>query len=159
MSKNKIIIVLLIMLSVGIISLYTTYAYEDESNTIINEPSSDSNLIYLLKNSTNKEISVGPNEQKFFDVSLKNTYDSTVRYGMYYYMINPEKMPDNVVISLTEDSVDALENTIKPNATRNVSLQITNNSDYSIDLVIGALIGYEYGAMEELEKDGIILIK
>lgn len=159
MSKNKIIIVLLIMLSIGIISLYTTYAYEDENNTIINEPTSDSNLIYLLKNSTNKEVSVGPNEQKFFDISLKNTYDSTVRYGMYYYMINPEKLPDNVIISLAEGSEDKLENTIKPDTTRNVSLQITNNSEYAIDLVIGALIGYEYGNMEELEKDGIVLIK
>ena len=31
MSKNKIMIVLLIMLSIGIISLYTTYAYEEEN--------------------------------------------------------------------------------------------------------------------------------
>ena len=159
MSKNKIIIVLLFMLSIGIISLYTTYAYEEENNTIINEPTSDSNLIYLLKNSTNKEVSIGPSEQKFFDISLKNTYDSTVRYGMYYYMINPEKMPDNVTISLAEGSEDELENTIKPDTTRNVSIQITNNSDYAIDLIIGALIGYEYGNMEELEKDGIVLIK
>lgn len=159
MSKNKIIIVLLFMLSIGIISLYTTYAYEEENNTIINEPTSDSNLIYLLKNSTNKEVSIGPSEQKFFDISLKNTYDSTVRYGMYYYMINPEKMPDNVTISLAEGSEDVLESTIKPNTTRNVSIQIANNSDYAIDLIIGALIGYEYGNMEELEKDGIVLIK
>jgi len=159
MSKNKIIIVLLIMLSIGIISLYTTYAYEEENNTIIKEPVSDSNLIYLLKNSTNKEVSVAPKEQKFFDINLKNTYQSTVRYGMYYYMINPEKLPDNVTISLAEGSEDALESTIKPDATRNVSLQITNDSDYAINLIIGALIGYEYGDMEELEKDGIVLIK
>jgi len=159
MSKNKIIIVLLIMLSIGIISLYTTYAYEEENNTIINEPTSDNNLVYLLKNSTNKEISVGPKEQKFFDINLKNTYESTVRYGTYYYMINPEKLPDNVKITLAEGSEDVLESTIKPNTTRNVSIQITNNSDYAIDLIIGALIGYEYGNMEELEKDGIVLIK
>ena len=159
MSKNKIIIVLLIMLSIGIISLYTTYAYEEDNNTIIKEPVSDSNLIYLVKNSTNKEVSVGPKEQKFFDINLKNTYEATVRYGMYYYMINPEKLPDNVIITLAEGSEDALESTIKPDATKNVSLQITNNSNYAINLIIGALIGYEYGNMEELEKDGIILIK
>jgi hypothetical protein len=147
------------MLSIGIISLYTTYAYEEENNTIIKEPISDSNLVYLLKNSTNKEISVGPKERKFFDINLKNTYESTVRYGMYYYMINPEKLPNNVTISLAEGSEDALESTIKPSETRSVSLQITNDSDYAINLIIGALIGYEYGDMEELEKDGIVLIK
>ena len=159
MSKNKIIIVLLIMLSIGIISLYTTYAYEEENNTIIKEPTSDSNLIYLLKNSTNKEVSLGAKETKFFDIVLKNTYESTVRYGMYYYMITPEKLPENVKISLAEGSEDALESTIKPDDTKNISLQITNDSDYAINLIIGALIGYEYGEMEELEKDGIVLIK
>lgn len=159
MSKNTIIIVLLIMLSVGIISLYTTYAYEEENNTIIKEPISEANLIYLLNNSTNKEVSIGPKEQKFFDINLRNTYESTVRYGMYYYMINPEKLPDNVTISLAEGSEDVLESTIKPNATRNVSIQIKNDSDYAINLIIGALIGYEYGNIDELEKDGIVLIK
>lgn len=159
MSKNTIIIVLLIMLSVGIISLYTTYAYEEENNTIIKEPISEANLIYLLNNSTNKEVSIGPKEQKFFDINLRNTYESTVRYGMYYYMINPEKLPDNVTISLAEGSEDVLESTIKPDATRNVSIQIKNDSDYAINLIIGALIGYEYGNIDELEKDGIVLIK
>ena len=148
MSKNTIIIVLLIMLSVGIISLYTTYAYEEENNTIIKEPISEANLIYLLNNSTNKEVSIGPKEQKFFDINLRNTYESTVRYGMYYYMINPEKLPDNVTISLAEGSEDVLESTIKPNATRNVSIQIKNDSDYAINLIIGALIGYEYGNID-----------
>ena len=49
MSKNKIIIVLLIMLSICVISLYTTYAYE--GNEVINEGplSSTNNLIYTLK--------------------------------------------------------------------------------------------------------------
>ena len=159
MSKNKIIIVLLIMLSIGVISLYTTYAYEEENNTIIKEPISDSNLIYLLKNSTNKEVSVGPKEQKFLDINLKNTYDSTVRYGIYYYMINPEKLPDNVMITLAEDSEDILENTIKPGQTRSVSIKLRNDSEYTIRLIIGALIGFEHGEIEELVTDGEVLIK
>ena len=158
MSKNKIMIVLLFMLSIGIISLYTTYAFEEENNTIIKSPISEDNLVFDLTG-PKKEVSVGPKEQKFFDITLKNTYESTVRYGMYYYMINPDKLPDNVTISLAEGSEDVLENTIKPDNTRNVSIEIINDSDYSINLIIGALIGYEYGDMEELEKDGIILIK
>ena len=158
MSKNKIMIVLLIMLSIGIISLYTTYAFEEE-NTIIPEISSDKNIVFSLKNSTNKEIAVAPNEEKFLDINLTNTYDTTVRYGAYYYMINPEKLPDNVSIKLAEGSEDELENIIKPQETKSISLQITNNSEYSINLIIGAIIGYEYGNMEELEKNGVVLIK
>ena len=146
------------MLSIGIISLYTTYAYEGE-NIIIQESNSDKNFVFSLKNSTNKEVSVAPNEEKFFDINLTNTYETTVRYGAYYYMINPERLPENVIITLAEGSEDELENIIKPQETRSISLQITNNSEYSINLIIGAIIGYEYGNMEELEKNGVVLIK
>lgn len=157
MSKNKIIIVLLILLSVGIISLYTTYAYEE--NDIIFEPLNSNNIILPLKESTNKEIVLNAKEEKFIDISLNNTYESTIRYGMYYYMINPEKLPDNVTIALSEDSQDILENTIKPSQTRSVSIKIKNDSEYTIKLIIGALIGFEHGEIEDLVTDGEILIK
>ena len=158
MSKNKIIIVLLFMLSIGIISLYTTFAFE-ENDTIQEESDSTYNLMYSLKNSTNKEITINPNEEKFIDINLKNTYNSTIRYGMYYYMINPNKLPDNVTITLSDDSKDLLESTIKPDKEKYVSIKITNNSEYSINLIIGALIGFENGKIEELVTDGEVLIK
>lgn len=158
MSKNKIIIVLLIMLTVGIISLYTTFGYQGE-NKIQEQSNADYNLIYSLKNSTNKEITVNANEEKFIDINLKNTYTSTIKYGMYYYLINPNKLPDNVVITLAEGSQDLLENTIKPEGTGTVSIKITNNSEYTINLIIGALIGFENGNIEDLVTDGEVLIK
>lgn len=158
MSKNKIIIALLILLSIGVISLYTTYGFEGNNN--INEPlNSGNNLIYSLKESSNKEITLSPKEEKFIDISLKNTYEYTIRYGMYYYLISPTSLPDNVKITLSEDSTDLLENTIKPNQTRSVSIKITNNSEYSINLIIGALIGFEHGEIEELVTAGEVLIK
>ena len=60
MSKNKIMIVLLLMLSIGIVSLYTTYAYEENNNNINEISTSDSNLIYSLKDSSNREITIMP---------------------------------------------------------------------------------------------------
>ena len=88
------------MLSASIVSLYTTYGLEE--NNIINpgESTSDYNIISAIKESTNKQISIGALEEKFIDVNLKNTYASTIKYGMYYYLISPEKMPDNVIIQL-----------------------------------------------------------
>ena len=156
MSKNKIIIVLLILLSIGVISLYTTYAYEDNNEELSNQ---HYNLMYPLKESSNKEIAVGAKEEKFIDISLKNTYENTIRYGMYYYMINPTKLPDSVTITLSEDSEDLLEDIIKPNQTRSISIRITNDSEYAINLIIGALIGFEHGEIEELVTDGEVLIK
>ena len=159
MSKNKILIVLLMMLSIGIVSLYTTYAYEENNHTNIEESTSEHNLIYSVKDSTNKEINVNPNEEKFIDISLKNTYESTIRYGMYYYMINPTALPENVTITLADDSIDSLEDTIKPSQTRSVSIRINNSSEYSINLIIGALIGFENGEISDLITDGEKLIK
>ena len=78
---------------------------------------------------------------------------------MYYYMISPTALPDNVTITLADGSVDILENTIKPEQTRSVSIRITNDSEYAINLIIGALIGYENGEIEELVTDGEVLIK
>jgi len=158
MSKNKIMVVLLIMLSIGVISLYTTFGYEG-NNTNLEQSNSDYNLIYSLKESSNKEITVNAKEEKFIDITLTNTYDATIKYGMYYYLINPDNLPDNVTITLAEDSQDLLENTIKPQNTRVVSIKITNNSEYSINMIIGALIGYENGNIEELIMDGEVLIK
>ena len=74
-------------------------------------------------------------------------------------MIEPQKLPDNVSITLAEDSEDALENIIKPGNRRSISLKITNNSGYSIDLILGALAGYENGKPEDLIKSGEVLIK
>lgn len=158
MSKNKVIIVLLMLLSIGIVSLYTTFAYQD--NDIIKEQSNaDYNFIYSLKDSTNKEINVAANEEKFVDIYLKNTYESTIKYGMYYYMISPNKLPDNVSITLAEESRDSLENIIKPQQDRIVSIKIINNSEYTINVIIGALIGFENGNVEDLVSDGEVLIK
>lgn len=159
MSRNKILIVLLMMLSVGIISLYTTYAYDGNNSYISEESMSDYNFIYSLKDSTNKELFIGPNEEKFVDISLKNIYDATIRYGMYYYMINPVVLPNDVIITLAEDSVDGLEDIIKPFQTKSVSIKIVNNSEYTINLIIGSLIGFENGEIVDLITDGEVLIK
>ena len=159
MSKNKIMVVLLIMLSIGIISLYTTFGYEGDNNVIEEESTSDHKITTSLKESTDKEIFVNANEEKFIDISLKNTYDANIRYGMYYYMINPEKLPDDVTITLADDSIDPLENIIKSGETKSVSIRITNNSEYTINLIVGAVGGFEKGKIEDIELDGGILIK
>ena len=158
MKKRIIFVILFIMLSIGIISIYTTYAFDEEESKL-DESSADYNLIYSLKENSNKEVIVNPKEEKYIDITLTNTYKSTVKYGMYYYLINHDTLPNGVDISLSEDSIDLLENTIASNQTRSISIKIKNDSDSQIDLIIGALIGFEKGKIEELAKNGEILIK
>ena len=78
---------------------------------------------------------------------------------MYYYLINPTNLPDNVTITLADDSLDLLEDIIKPKETKTVSIRITNDSEYSVDLIVGALIGFENGEIQDLVTDGEFLIK
>ena len=158
MSKKSIIIIILALLSLGIISLYTTFAYNEEISTL-EESNADYNLIYSLKEKSNKYISIASKEEKHLDIYLQNTYDSTIKYGMYYKLINPNKMPDNISISLAPESKDLLENIIKAGESRTISIIISNNSEYNIDLVIGASVGFENGNIEDLLKNGEILIK
>ena len=158
MSKKSIIIILLIMLSIGVISLYTTFAIDPETAKLENS-NSDYNLIYSLKENSSKYISINSNEEKYIDIELQNTYSSTVKYGMYYYLINPNTMPSGVTLTLAEDSLDQLEDTIKSYEKKTISIKIVNDSEYNIDLIIGALIGFENGKIEELIKDGEVLIK
>lgn len=158
MSKKSIIVVLLLMLSIGIISLYTTFAYDEEAAKL-EESNADYNLIYSIKEKSNRQLTVASGEEKYVDITLENIYNSPVRYGMYYYLINPTNMPENVTITLANDSKDLLENIIKPSQTRSISIRVTNKSEYSIDLIIGALVGYENGKIEELVENGEVLIK
>ena len=158
MSKKTIMIILLIMLSIGLVSLYTTFALDEEATTL-EESDSDYNLIYSLKESSNKYISVSAKDETYVDIDLKNTYQSTVRYGMYYYVVNPTKLPDIITITISPDSPSPKEDIIKPGETKTVTIKINNNSEYNVDLLLGALIGFENGKIEELVKDGEILIK
>lgn len=159
MNKKSIYIILFIMLfAVSILSLYTTFAYDGETEKLDNSDA-NYNLIYSLKESLNQQIDVGSNETKYVDITLKNTYNATVKYGMYYHLIIPNHMPDNVYISLAEESANRLQDTIKSGETKVISIKVDNKSEYNLELVIGALVGFENGKIEDLLKNNEVIIK
>lgn len=159
MGKSKIIIILLMMLSIGIISLYTTYAYEEENaiETIIEESTADNNFQSELKESENKEVIIGPKEEKFYEMTLNQPYDENVKYGIFYKMVSPEQLASNVTITLADDSEDILENVIKPGETINVSIKIINDSEYTVTLILDAKGGFENRPIDEIDTDWILI--
>lgn len=158
MSKKSIVAVLMMIFSAGIISMYTTYAFDNEVGTL-GESNADYNLIYSISENSNQQLSLMSGEVKYVDIALTNTLSSSIEYGMYYYAVNPEKLPDDVEISLADTSDDPLEDIIEVGQEKVVSLKITNNSEYNVVLIVGALIGFENGDIRELETDKQILIK
>lgn len=157
--KKKIVMIGIILLVVGcLVSIYATFAFNEEEKTL-DDSLADYNLIYNMKEKSNKEVEIASGEEKYLDINLNNTYSSTVKYGIYYYLTNLKKLPDGVFITLAENSQDALSNIINPNQTRSISIKIVNNSEYSVKLIIGALVGFESGDINELVQDGEVLIK
>ena len=159
MSKKSIFVILFIMLtSVGIISLYSTFAYDEEASKL-DESNANYNLIYSIKETSKNEVSVPTKETKYVDITLKNNYSSNVKYGMYYHMLSPKSLPENVIITLADDSVSQLEDIIKPNEIKTITIKITNNSNTNVNLIIGAIVGFENGNIKELIKDNEVIIK
>lgn len=159
MSKKSIFVILFMMLaSVVIISLYSTFAYDEEAAKL-DESNAENNLIYSIKESSKNEILVSANETKYVDISLKNDYTANVKYGMYYRLLAPSKMPKDVIITLADESLALLEDTIKPNETKTITIKVINNSNSNLDLIIGAIVGFENGNIYELIKDEEVIIK
>ena len=159
MSKKSILIILfLLLLSVGGITLYNTFAYDPEVSKL-KESNADYNIIYSLKENSDKYITVPAKQEKYVDIELNNTYTATIKYGMYYLFVNPKEGNNNVSITLSEDSTNPVEDIIKPSETKIVEIKINNESDDNIDLVVGALIGFENGEISDLIKNGEVLIK
>lgn len=159
MSKKSIFVILFMMLiSIGIVSLYSTFAYDEEA-TMLDDSKADYNLIYSMRKASENEIIIPSKETKYVDVTLKNDYNNIVKYGMYYHLVSPNKLSNDVIITLAEESSNLLEDTIKPNESKTITIKIINNSEDNIDIIVGALVGFENGNIEELIKEGEYLIK
>ncbi len=159
MSKKSIFIILFIMaLSVGIISIYSTFAYDEEA-ALLDESTADYNLLYTIRKNSEHQIIVTPGETKFIDVTLSNNYESSVKYGIFYRLLSPNKMPDNVTITKADESPNLLEDVIKTREKKVITIKVVNSSEENLDLVIGAIVGFENGNIRELIKEGEILIK
>ena len=158
MKKKVLLIGVIALLVIGIVSLYSSFAYDEEAAKL-GDSNANYNLIYSLKESSTKELSVASHDTVYVDITLTNTYSSTLKYGMYYKLINPNKMPNDVIVTLGEDSQSPLESTISANETKVVTIKVINNSEYGVELSIGALVGFENGNIEELISNNETLIK
>ena len=159
MTKKSVFTILFIMLIITIsISLYTTFAYDEEASKL-DDSNATYNLIYSIKKSSNRSVTVASNTTKYVDIVLNNTYEGTIKYGMYYKLLNQNKLPENVTISLAPGSSSKLQGTIDSEDSKTISIKIENYSNYNLEFVIGALVGFENGNIGELIKEGETLIK
>ena len=157
--KNKMIIIsFALVVVIIVVSLYTTFAYND-SNNGLTKSNADINLEYSTKDDNSQEVIINHGEEKYIDISLKNTYTSKVKYGIYYKMISPNKTPSGLNITKDDKSQGLLESTLNKDEEALVTIKISNDSKYDVKLEIGSLIGLEKGDISTLVSDNQVLIK
>ena len=157
--KNKMIIIsFALVVVIIVVSLYTTFAYNDNNNGLT-KSNADINLEYSTKDDNSQEVIINHGEEKYIDISLKNTYTSKVKYGIYYKMISPNKTPSGLNITKDYRSQGLLESTLNKDEEALVTIKISNDSKYDFKLEIGSLIGFEKGDISTLVSDNQVLIK
>ena len=155
MKKRTVVIFIVVMLLIGLVTMYRTYAIDEESINL--EPSTaDYNLIYNMRENSNREITLNPSEEKFVDISLTNTYSTKVKYGVYYSLKNDA---NNINATISETSQNKIQDILNPSEEKTITIKIKNNGEKNANVVVGALIGFENGKIEDLAKHGEVLIK
>ena len=156
MQKKTIFIILIVaVLAVSILSIYSSFAYNEESHDL-GDTDANYNLIYSLKDENSRTLTVPSRSDLYVDLDLTNAYDYTVKYAAYYYLTSPNSLPAGVIVSRVDERED---DTIKAHDNETISLKIVNGSDYNIDLIVGTLVGFENGNIEDLLTDGMVLVK
>lgn len=159
MRKRTVFIILIICaFTASIVSIYSSFAY-DEAAHDLGESDANYNLVYSLRDENKKQITVASKSDIYVDLEVINSYDYTVKYGTYYYLVKPNNMPSGITVKVTEDSSSKAIETIESHKKKIISLKITNDSEDSVDLVVGTIVGFENGNIEELVSDGLILVK
>ena len=136
---------LLSIIVIGLItlSLYSTYAMftsSVETNDII---SMDSVMNYTFKINGTQNLKVSANSKLRFNAIVENDMKDKISYGLYYKMINPEILPEGVVIAeVTDADILTTKGTINENSQIIVPLVIRNTTSEEVTIEIGLITGY-----------------
>ncbi len=158
MKKRLIIIISIIIIFIGVLSIYRTFAV-NSNNNLKNETESDINLSYTLKNNDNMNVVVNAKEEKYVDMTLTNGYSEKVKYGIYYQMLDPKEVPNGLNVLIDNNSKNINEEIISPKEEKIVTVIIKNNTDNNITISLGSIIGFAQGDINALLEDNMILIK
>ncbi len=158
MKKRLILIGIILIITVGLLSLYRTFSLSEEIENNVLPSSGDYLLTYSLKENTNN-ITVGVNETKYVDIKLKNIYSSSVKYGVYYIMNEPKQIVSDLIVSIDDSTENKNEEILESNEEKILTIKLVNNSEYNISLTLGSVVGFEQGDINTLIDDNMILIK
>ena len=149
MSKKRMIIVMstilsVVVISLGIIKLYQSYALSNDMVDANNIPTID---IYITENNA---INVPANGYSNVFYMVNNTSPGTVNYGIGY-------SGTDVTVKVFSTSSDPASGLIEENGRKYVKLRIENSSSTSQSVVLSTVLGYS-GDSNLLPPSGVTLV-
>ena len=154
MKKNYLLGI--VVMGLIVLSLYSTYAMFTESvetDEIINLSASTINLNSEIVEY--EQITINGNEAKSIMVNISNSTESNLYYGVWYEIVNPASINDNIEIAKLTSSTDSTQGTINTGVEKNVKIVIKNTGSSSITVNIG--VGYSKTSSLDLPTNRYVI--
>ena len=148
--KPNFVLVVLILFFIAITGLYQTFSLYTSSDgaTIVDGVK---NYQFILNNdNTENTVLVPANSSKKFHVTISNSEDKSLKYGVYY---NSTSDLSYVNLGYLKYSTYQPNGVISSNGKYEVSLRIDNHSDNDVSIKIGVSYGLENGGDLELSDN------
>ena len=139
MKKNYLLgLIVLGLISLSVYSTYAMFTSSVETNDIVNLSAST-----LPTNSEIVEyerLTIKSKEKKVIEYTVNNNTNSSLYYGVWYEMINPSSINDDIVIGKSEDTTSDTLGQLTTGSNVKVLFVIENKS--SSNIVVNVGVGY-----------------
>ena len=137
--NKKLYLLILLVIPLLIVVIKPTYSKFTETITtekdIVNL---NTNLNIKMTNLEEyKTITIGSKDYEIFDIELTNNTDKKVFYSIWYRLIEPSTIDDNIIIAKLINENAETKGELEISETKTISLIIKNNTNNQIKLSIG----------------------
>ena len=134
--KNYLMLIIVIgLISLSLYSTLAMFTASVNTNDIVNLTAStlptDTEIIEY------ERVSVKAGEEKTVEFTVNNTTSDSLYYGVWYEMVNPSSITDDVIVAKLQDTVDSEVGQLSTGGSAKVSLIIKNKSSSSAIVNIG----------------------
>ena len=148
--KPNFVLVVLILFFIAVTGLYQTFSLYTSSEGATVADGVKTYQFILNNDNTENTVLVPANSSKKYHVTISNSEDKSLKYGVYY---NSSSDLSYVNLGYLKYSTYQPNGVIPSNGKYEVSLRIDNNSDSDIPVKIGVSYGLENGGDLELSAN------
>ena len=134
--KNYLMLIIVIgLISLSLYSTFAMFTASVNTNDIVNLTAStlptDTEIIEY------ERVSIKAGEEKTVEFTVNNSTSNSLYYGVWYEMINPSSITDDVIVAKLQETVDSEIGQLSTGGSAKVSLIIKNKSSSSAIVNIG----------------------